>query len=188
MGPGPTFIIRWGDFGRKVHWFCGKTRFLKRIHTPLKIHILNPNMEVDGRWFSFSTGWFLGSMLLYEGVSGTIYFFSSCGIGRYNSTEAIASTCNQSTHGIWHSESVSENLFDTKKGWNHKKLNGFCFFKPNCKLCANWWGKYGKIPKVFHTSQGNCQANSHHFLDSWRLVQNFKEKHFFDANAPFFSV
>ena len=36
-----------------------KVRFLE-VDSPWKIHILNPKMEVWFRWFSFSTGWFLG--------------------------------------------------------------------------------------------------------------------------------
>ncbi len=42
--------------------------------TPWKIKILNPKMEVDGRWFSFSIGWFLGSSRSFSGVYGVEIF------------------------------------------------------------------------------------------------------------------
>ncbi len=32
------------------------------------INILNPRVEVWFRWFSFSSGWFLGSMFIFRGV------------------------------------------------------------------------------------------------------------------------
>ena len=38
---------------------------LAEIYTPWKICIWNQTMEVDGRWCCFSTGWFLGSMLIF---------------------------------------------------------------------------------------------------------------------------
>lgn len=37
-------------------------------HTPWKIPFWNPKMEVWVRWFSVSTRWFLGSMLIFRGV------------------------------------------------------------------------------------------------------------------------
>ena len=44
------------------------------IVTPLKINGWNIIMEVDGRWFSFSNRWFLGSMLIFQGVCTSCWF------------------------------------------------------------------------------------------------------------------
>ena len=40
---------------------------------PLKTNILNPKQWRFGRWFSFSKGWFSGSMLLFGGYTGGFF-------------------------------------------------------------------------------------------------------------------
>ncbi len=40
---------------------------------PLKTNILNPKPWRFGRWFSFSKGWFSGSMLLFGGYTGGFF-------------------------------------------------------------------------------------------------------------------
>ena len=55
-------------------------------------------------------------------------------------------------HMVFDMQSLFRKIFSIqKKGGTTKKLNGFlCFFKPNCKLCANWWGKlWENSPKFF---------------------------------------
>ena len=42
-----------------LRWFPGAQPL--EIFTPPKTKMLNPKMKVDGRWFSFSKGWFSGS-------------------------------------------------------------------------------------------------------------------------------
>ena len=60
----PTFNYQLGKYGHRS--------FFGHIH-PRRL-TWNIMMEVDGRWFSFSNRWFLGSMLIFQGVDKKINF------------------------------------------------------------------------------------------------------------------
>ena len=192
----PWWWVVWPTFSHQMRWCWKKSPLVLWENQILETYpyaLENSHFEPKhgGGWkmiFLFQLGDFLGSSRYFSrGVSGTIYFFSSCGIGRYNSTAAIASTCNQSTHGVWHSESVSENLFDTKKkGETRKSWMDFCAFLSQIANFVPIGGEnLGKFPKVFHTSQGTCQDNSHHFSIPGDWSKTLRET-FFWFDAPFF--
>ena len=63
---GELFLV----LGLKLLGCCQKLGFLQFVSSPhWKINMLNPKMEVWFKWFSFSIGWFLGSMLIFKGVT-----------------------------------------------------------------------------------------------------------------------
>ena len=45
-------------------------------NTPLKIHMEHNSLEVWFRWFSFPNGWFVGSMLIFQGLSVKVIDFA----------------------------------------------------------------------------------------------------------------
>ena len=82
----------------------------KLVVRPAKLTFWSPKMEVDGRCFSFSIGWFLGSMLIFRGVSLCWFLWKASTLG---SSEQKLPT-NKSTIREVH----------VKEPFNHKNRGG----------------------------------------------------------------
>lgn len=72
----------------------------------------NPNMEVDGKWCSVATGWFLASMLIFQGV-----WWKKCHVNILQITKGIVT--------IWHYHIILRISTRYEQHWTCRSLRTF---------------------------------------------------------------
>ena len=94
---------------------------LQRLPPRWKIHGWNPqNNGRFGRWFSFSTGWSLGSMLIFRGVKGREHAKICHGFNYWNDDVEIWEMLIE--HVSW---TIRKNIYNKHNGilYNHWKMS-----------------------------------------------------------------